>query len=79
MGRFKLVVADSQVQPCFQVEEWTHVPVLYGSYIGFMEREVLGQKSPLYSSTIQTPKTPPSVVIYSFDRSKGAGRNDPKT
>jgi hypothetical protein len=22
---------------------------------------------------------PPSVVIYSFDRSKGAGRNDPKT
>jgi hypothetical protein len=31
------------------------------------------------ASTIQTPKAPPSVVIYSFDRSKGAGRTDPKT
>ncbi len=31
------------------------------------------------SGTTRTPKTPPSVAVYSFGRSKGAARNGPKT
>jgi hypothetical protein len=43
----------------------------------FLEGASIFLQEPLL--TTRTPKTPPSVATYSFGRSRGAGKNGPKT